>query len=184
VVAAPAVKGVAELRGKTVAMPRTGAGETAFLTNALLEGEVDAGFFGAVTLAPDAFSAVTMVKLGQAAAAFVPAGVAIPGGLRQLTALRRVGWPMLVALPGTDKQLAADLAARARGFGGTTLDGMTGAADGDYKDLAGSLGKRSRTPVLPAPRPPHFGIKALLGGRAVALPGTDISGLIVEPSLD
>ena len=32
--------------------------------------------------------------------------------------------------------------------------------------------------------PPHFGVKGLLAGRAVALPGTDLSGLIVEPTLD
>jgi hypothetical protein len=125
------------------------------------------------------------VKLGQAAAAIVPAGVAIPGGLRQLAGLRRVGWPMLVALAVSVKQLIAGLAARARGFsGGATLDGMAGASDGDYRGLAASLGKRSRKPLLPAPRPPHFGVKALLGNRALALPGTPITGLIVEPTLD
>ncbi len=184
VVAPPSIKGIADLRGKVVSLPRTGAGETAFLTNALLEGEVGDGFFARIAPAPDSFAAATMVKLGQAAAAVVPTGVAVPAGLRQLVSLRRVGWPMLVALPGADRALAAAIATRARSFTGPTLEGMTAPDQGEYKALVASLGKRSRKPIMATPKPPRFGVKGLLEGRAAALPGSDLSGLLVEPTLD
>lgn len=184
IVAPPSVKGLAELRGKTVALPRTGASETSFLVNSLLEGEVDAGYFGGVTLAADAISAVTLVKLGQASAAFVPAAMALPAGLGKLVELRRIGWPMLVAMPGTDKGLIAAVTAQVRSFGGATLDGMTAADQGEYRGLAASMGKPSRRPLMALPGPPRFGVKGLLEGRVLVLPATDPAALLAEPSLD
>src|SRR5512134_576256 len=83
-VAGPGVRSLGDLRGKTIAMPGIGPRDAQFVANALLDGEVEPSFFGKIATAPDALSAVTMVSVGRAQAAFVPSAIELPSGVRTI----------------------------------------------------------------------------------------------------
>ena len=70
------INSVEDLEGKTIAALKIGSRDTAFVTNVLLGGEVDHTYFKSVILAPNPNSAATMVSLGRADAALVPATLA------------------------------------------------------------------------------------------------------------
>ena len=132
-VAKSSVRGLADLKGKTVAIPRVGARTAAFVANVLLEGEVSTKYFAAIKRAADAYSAVTLVGLGRAAAALVPSGVRLGRGVRRLVTLRGVHWPMLVATRGVSSALINRVRRRALGFsGGSVLSGFTGATRSSF----------------------------------------------------
>jgi hypothetical protein len=88
--------GILELRGKTVLVPITDGRHAAFVDNALLGGELAAGFWK-IEPSPDALSAVAAVGLGKADAAVVPSGVALPAGVTRVATLPSVSWPVLIA---------------------------------------------------------------------------------------
>lgn len=181
VVAAQAdITGLRDLVGKTVAMPRTGHRELDFLCDVLLEGQVERSYFGAVTRAPDSFSAVTMVKLGRASAAFVPADVPLPAGTRRVLSLRGVGWPMFVALKGADNGLSATFAALFRGFADGPLEAGVAADAGDYRVLRAAFGRRAKRPVMVASRPPWNVLGALLVRRRYAISAPTVWDLAGE----
>ncbi len=89
---------LAELRGKTVAVPTIGARDEAFVSQVLLEAEVPKDFFAKITYAPDALSALAAIEHGRAEVAIVAgrpraAGGSSPRGdpgAGQLAAPRRV----------------------------------------------------------------------------------------------
>lgn len=75
-------------------IPRTGRNDRRFVSNVLLEGEVDPSYFNWL-LAPDTQSAVRAVKLGKAAAAALPS-TAPTGGLKKVFVASGVPAPAAV----------------------------------------------------------------------------------------
>lgn len=180
-VAGAGVNGVSDLRGRTLAVARTGAREAAFVSNVLLEGEVDAGYFGALTLTPDSLSAVTLVKLGRADAALVPDGVAIADGVRMIGRTRPVSWPMFVALPGATEATITAFATRVSSFGDGALPGMAAVTRTDYGALRAAFRRAPKRPVMPSPRPIRLSPRDLLPGRTFDIPPIDPIDMVSPP---
>jgi len=177
-VASSGIGGLAELYGAVVALPQIGARGDAFLAHSLLEGEVESSWFSQVTTAPDTFSALTLVSVGRARAAFVPAGVALPSGVARVLELRAVGWPMFVALPRTDKELVDAFRERVLGFTGKVLTGFTAASAGDYQTLRASFGKRRRRGPMALPRGSQNAVRELFGGRQPRIRMSELDRLL------
>lgn len=92
-------RGLAELRGKTLAMPSPGARENDFLYRVLLEGEVGTGFLGSVRTTLDAASAVTSTQIGKADLAALPTSALESGEATRLVPvlqLREVPLPLVI----------------------------------------------------------------------------------------
>lgn len=181
-IARTSIDNVRALQATRVAVPATGAREQAFVTNALLGGEVDAAYFAGIVEAPDARSAVTMITVGKVDAAFVPAGVEPPGGTRRLLTLASVGWPMFVALPSADARLSAAFGARIKSFPGSSgFGGFADAGAGGYRSLAGSFGKSAKRGPMALPPPARLSVRELIAGRTFAVPLSDVLDLVSAP---
>jgi hypothetical protein len=166
-----------QLRGKTVTLPRIGAGDAAFLTYTLLESEVEPSFFGKIQPAPDSLSAATMAAVGRADAAFVPAGIPLPGNLRVVASLRPIGWPMLCALPNLDPAVAEELGKRARSFRhGGPFSGFGPAEAGNYRSLR--FRRVPRKGLMAVPKPARLAVRSILAGREFRIPETDVKLLM------
>jgi ABC transporter, phosphonate, periplasmic substrate-binding protein len=182
VVAPGGVARLGDLRGKKIVVPTVGAKEAAFVTNTLLEGEVDATFFGQILEAADARSAITMVSGGKADAALVPGGVDVPGGLTAVAQLHTVGWPMFVALPGAPDDLS-------KAFGGaigkfSASGAFTGfiAADASlYRGLAGSFSRDNKRGPMAVPPPARLTVRELLEGRTFTTSSSNVLDLVEAP---
>jgi ABC-type phosphate/phosphonate transport system substrate-binding protein len=171
-----------DLKGKKVVVPSIGAKDSAFVTNAMLEGEVDAAYFDKILEAADLKSALTMVTVGKADAALVPGGVDLPAGTSRVMSLASVGWPMFVALPGNDDTLVKAFAAKAKTFSSTgTFSGFAGPDAGRYRSLAGSFGKASKKGPMVVPPPARLTVRDLLDGRTFTIPQTDVLDLVEAP---
>jgi hypothetical protein len=174
---------LADLRGKRVVVPSIGAREGAFVTNALLAGEVDAGYFAAILEAADARSALTMVAVGKADAAFVPAGLELPDGLARVMSLGQVGWPMFVALPAADEARARAFARRLASFTSTgAFTGFTAADAGRYRGLAARFSRGRKRGLMAVPPPARLIVRDLLEGRAFAIPPSNVLELVEAPT--
>ncbi|HVK78154.1 MAG TPA: PhnD/SsuA/transferrin family substrate-binding protein [Kofleriaceae bacterium] len=176
------IGGIRDLRGAKVAVPSTGSREQAFVTNALLGGEVDAGYFAAIIEAPDARSAVTMVSVGKADAAFVPAGVEPPSSAKRLLNVGNVGWPMFVALPSADAARTAAFTARIKTFAGSGAFTGFGGDPSSYRGLAGSFGKAVKKGPMALPAPARLSVRELLEGRSFSIPLSDVLDLVEAPA--
>jgi hypothetical protein len=182
VVSSGSVKSLSDLRGKNVALPSTGAKESAFLTNVLLDGEVDAAFFGKVSSAPDALSAVTMVSAGRADAAFVPGGIDLPGGVSRALTVSTVGWPMFVALPSADKSMVDRFGKAARSYSGSgTFTRFTSPESGQYRKL--DFGRPARRGPMAVPPPARLSVRDILVGRVFKIELSDVLQLAEAPNL-
>lgn len=175
------IKGLADLAKKTIAAPRVGSRDTAFVTNVLLGGEVDSGYFDSITFAPNPNSAATMVSLDRAAAALVPVGTKLPSGVRPILNVATVGEPMFVAMPGADKTLVAAFGTAIFSFGGSTFSSFAAPSKGDYTTLKGRFGRAAKRPIMTEPDPTRLATRKLLAGRTFTIAGTDLSGLIAAP---
>lgn len=181
-VAKTSVGNIRDLRGAKVAIPSTGAKAQAFVTNALLGGEVDTSYFASITEAADTRSALTMITVGKVDAAFVPTGVDPPGGTKKLLTLGNVGWPMFVALPAADGKMSAAFATRIKSFGGGGgFSGFGDAGAGNYRSLAGSFGKSAKKGPMALPPPARLSVKELLTGRTFAVPTQNVLELVEAP---
>lgn len=184
-VAGAGVRTLADLRGERLALPATGGKDAAFVTNALLGGEVDAAYFDKLVTAADPRSALALVEVDKAAAAVVPAGVELPSGLRVVMTLRDVGWPMFVATPAADAADAAMIdafAARVRTFGGSgPFTGFTAAEAGDHAGLAASFARPRHRPPMVVPAATRLAARELVGERRFELPLTDVLTLVEAP---
>lgn len=181
-VAKSSIGNIRELRGAKVAIPSTGAKAQAFVTNALLSGEVDASYFASITEAADARSALTMISVGKADAAFVPSGVEPPSGTRRVLTLPSVGWPMFVALSAADDRRSAAFATRIKSFGGAGgFSGFGDAGAGNYRSLAGSFGKSAKKGPMALPPPARLSVKDLLTGRSFVVPQQNVLELVEAP---
>ncbi len=178
-VGSKSVKKLSDLRGKKIAVPTTGAKESAFVTNALLGGEVDVSYFDKIVTASDSKSALTLVSVGKADAALVPGGIDLPGGLSRIMSLREVGWPMFVATPAADAATVKAFSARVKTFSATgAFTGFTSADAGSYKSLAGSFGRPSRKGPMAVPPAARLSVREILEGRSFSIPLSDVLTLI------
>lgn len=177
------VGAIRDLKGTKVAVPTVGAKANAFVTNVLLGGEVDATYFATITEAPDVRSAVTLVSLGKADAAFVPAGVDAPSGTKRLISLPSVGWPVFVSLPGADAKLATAFGARLKSFGGAGGFGsFIDATNGTYRGLVGSFNKASKHGPMALPPPARLNVRDILAGRAANASLSDVLDVVEAPA--
>ena len=181
-IAKSSVGTIRDLRGTKVATPTIGAKAQQFVTNALLGGEVDAAYFGGITEAVDARSAITMITVGKVDAAFVPAGVDAPAGTKRITTLSAIGWPMFVALSSADAKHTSAFAARIKSFSGAGgFSGFTDASAGNYRALTGAFGKTAKKGPMALPPPARLSVKDLLTGRAFNVPLSNTLELVEAP---
>jgi hypothetical protein len=173
---------IRDLRGAKLGIPPVGAKAQAFVTNALLGGEVDAAYFGAMTEAADARSAVTMITVGKVDAAVVPAGIDAPSGTKRITTLSTVGWPMFVSLPSADAKLVTAFGERIKSFSGAGgFSGFTDASAGNYRGLMASFSKTGKRGPMALPPPARLTVKDLLVGRTFAVPSSNPLDVIEAP---
>jgi hypothetical protein len=176
------VSKLADLKGRRVVVPATGAKESAFVTNVLLDGEVEGSYFTKIVEAADARAAVTMVSVGKADAAFVPAGVDLPSGVHSVKSLGEVGWPMFVALPAADEARTKAFGARVKSFSGSgAFGGFAGGDAGRYRGLAGSFGRGTKKGPMAVPPPARLTVRDILEGRAFSIPLSNVLDLVEAP---
>ena len=181
-VASEAIKSMRDLRGKTVVVPTVAGKETAFLLNAMLEGEIAPGYFAKITSAPDALSASAAVGVGRADAAVVPSGLALPGGTHRLLTLREVGWPMFAAAPGVEDATRKAFAAALPSFRSSgTFSRFDAPGSADYPSLARAFAPSSRRGPMAVPPPARLEVKGVLAGRSFSIDESDLSGLVEAP---
>jgi hypothetical protein len=142
------------LKGKKLAFIATGCNDAGFLDNAMLESEVDAGFFGGRSGKSDLTAAVAEVASYKAAqAVFAPIGSA--KGLTKVFDTGSVPNPAFVAItnklpPGVADKVAASVI----GFGGSgAIAGWTKPSREIYTALAARMAKVVKTGVLAAADP-------------------------------
>lgn len=179
------IKNLSDLRGRLVAAPEVGARAAAFITNVLLDGEIEQSYFRDIIWAPNSNSAATMVSLGKADAAFVPADTHLPAGVRHVLTLDAMGWPMLVALPGADKNLVAAFRKAILGYSSNgPFNRFAAAGDANYRGLKASFGQVRRRGIMTVPRPARLTVRDILGEREFILPPSDIALLVQAPATD
>ena len=166
---------VLDLRGKTVVAPVSGPAD--FIDNALLGGELPAGFLRAEA-SPDVVSAVAAVDLGKADAAVVPGGVTLPGGVTRIATLPSVSWPVLIAARGAPADVVARARERAVTFAGSgAIAGFRAGGTDGYAEL----GRRLRRKVRQAPMlQPNLRITVggLIEGRTFAIPRPSLASYL------
>ncbi|HTL32327.1 MAG TPA: ABC transporter substrate-binding protein [Kofleriaceae bacterium] len=180
-VAKSSIGTIKDLKGAKVAIPTVGAKQQAFVTNVLLGAEVDATYFGSIVDAADARSAMTMITVGKADAAFVSSGVEPPAGTKRLLGLTTVGWPMFVALPGADAKLTTAFTGRIKSFGGA--GGFSGFTDPvSYRSLVGAFASSNKRGPMAVPPPARLSVRDLLAGRTFTASVSDPLDSVVAPA--
>jgi hypothetical protein len=168
-----------DLRGRSLLVPTVGGREADLVGNALLGGELPPRFWSALTAAPDAASAVAAVGLGRADAAAVPAGVALPAGVRVVMALPRLPAPIVIGLGlGARRERVAAALLAYRGDGA-----ITGFAAGDA-DVLPALAARLAPPVRRGPLiVPPLALPAgeLVAGRHFTIERADVRSFAAPP---
>jgi hypothetical protein len=148
------------LKGKKLAFIGTGCNDAGFVDNAMLESEVDAGFFGARSAKPDLTAAVAEVASYKAAqAVFAPVGAA--KGLTKVFDTGSVPNPAFVdvggKLPGS---VVERVAASVIGYGGGgAIAGWTKPSREIYTSLAGRMGKVVKSGILAGAEPVRIDAK-------------------------
>jgi hypothetical protein len=174
---------LSDLKGKKVVVPPIGAKSGAFVTSVLFDGEIDTSYFSKIDEAPDAHSATTMVSVGMADAALVPAGTDLPGGVSAVMTLTSVGWPMFVALPSADAATTTSFAGALKGFSSSgAFSGFSGGDAGHYRSLAGSFGHAAKKGPMAVPPPARLTVRDILEGRAFSIPVSNVLDLIEAPA--
>jgi hypothetical protein len=151
------------LRGKKLAYIKMGCKDTAFLENAMLESEVDLGFFGGRVGKPDLGGTVAEVAARKGAqAVFAPVGS--QKGLTKVFDTGSVPNPAFVQL---NTNLPAGISTKVRAAvtrygGGGAISGWKGADAGAYKSLRGRMGKRVKRGIFASPSPVRVDAKDIL----------------------
>jgi len=151
------------LKGKKLAFINTGCNDAGFVDNAMLESEVDAGFFGARVGKNDLTAAIAEVASYKTAqAVFAPASAA--KGLTKVFDTGMVPNPAFVDLSGkTPAGTAEKVAAAVIGYGGGgAISGWAKGDRGIYSALAGRLGKVNKAGVLATPEPVRIDARDVL----------------------
>lgn len=142
------------LKGKKLAYIATGCNDTGFVDNAMLDSEVDAGFFGSRSGKPDLTAALAEVASYKAAqAVFAPSGSA--KGLTKVFDTGAVPNPAFVDVSGKLPQGVVDKVASAVvSYGGAgAITSWTKPSRDIYLALAGRLGKTVKSGILANPDP-------------------------------
>ncbi|MCX5744768.1 MAG: hypothetical protein NT062_19950 [Proteobacteria bacterium] len=151
------------LKGKTLAFVSTGCNDAAFVDHAMLDSEVDGGFFGARTGKPDLTAAIAEVASYKAAhAVFAPVGTA--KGLTKLFDAGLVPNPALVTPSGKlPEPLVDKIAAAVIGYGGGgAIGGWTRPSRDIYANLAARFARTSKAGVLANPEPVRLDARDVL----------------------
>jgi len=151
------------LRGKKLAFVQTGCNDGGFIDNAMLESEVDDGFFGARVGKGDVSAAVAEVASYKTAqAVFAPIGS--EKGLHKIFDTGNVPNPAFVALGSKVPAAVIDKVAAAVGSagGGGTLAGWMKGAREPYQALAGRMGRIAKAAQLATPEPVRLDAKDVL----------------------
>jgi hypothetical protein len=167
------------LKGKKLAYVQTGCNDNAFIDNAMLESEVDAGFFAARVGKPDLTAAVAEVASYKGAqAVFAPSGS--QKGLPKVFDTGAVPNPAFVQINGKvpSSTVTSVGTAVTRFGGGGAISGWASPSKGAYQGLAGRMGKVVKRSVFAPPSPVRFEVKDVLveptSLNETALPDVDI----------
>lgn len=167
-VARGAVDSVLALKGKTVITPSVGGRETAFVTEALLGGELPPDFLK-VEPSPDVLSAIAALGIGKADAAVVPSGLALPAGTNRVVSLPAISWPVLIASPRAPASVQAAAAERALTFSGSgAISGFRPGSADAYRSLARRFGRPQRRGPMVVPNL-RIAVGELIEGRRFAI---------------
>ena len=167
-VARGTVDSVLALKGKTVITPSVGGREAAFVTEALLGGELPPDFLE-VEPSPDVLSAVAALGMGKADAAVVPSGLALPAGTNRVVSLPVISWPVLIASPRAPASVQAAAAERALTFGGAgAISGFRSGSADAYRGLARRFGRPQRRGPMVVPNL-RIAVGELIEGRKFAI---------------
>lgn len=146
-----------ELKGKKLAFVQTGCNDAGFVDNAMLDSEIDAGFFGARTGKADLLGAVAEVASYHAAqAVFAPVGS--QKGLTKIFDTGAVPNPAFAQVNGkVPADVVAKVGAAVTGYGGGgAIAGWAAPNRAIYQALAGSFGRRVKEGVFANPDPVRF----------------------------
>lgn len=151
-----------DLRGKKLVYVQAGCNDAGFVDNAMLESEVDSGFFGARIGEKDltgAIAAVTSYKTAQAV--FAPVGSA--RGLTKVFDTGQVPNPAFVEIGSQPAGLGDKVAAAVVGYGGGgAIAGWTRSSREPYQALASRLGRNTKQGILASPDPVRMDGKDVL----------------------
>jgi hypothetical protein len=151
------------LKGKKLAYIKMGCRDDDFIRNAMLESEVDLGFFGGRVGKPDLSGTVAEVASRKGAeAVFAPVGS--QKGLTKVFDTGSVPNPAFVQL---NKKLPDSVVNKVRSAvtrygGGGAISGWKSADVGNYRSLRGRMGRRVKDGVLAAPNPVGVDAKDVL----------------------
>jgi hypothetical protein len=151
------------LKGKKLAYMQTGCNDNGFIDNAMLESEVDAGFFSARVGKPDLTAAIAEVASYKGAqAVFAPVGA--QKGLTKVFDTGAVPNPAFVQLNAKLPQTVSDkVGAAVVGYGGSgAISSWSAAAKAPFQALAGRFGKVVKSGMFASPDPVRFDAKDVL----------------------
>lgn len=151
------------LRGKKLAFVATGCNDSAFVDNAMLESELDAGFFAARIGEKDLTGSIAAVSSYKAAqAVFAPSGAV--SGLTKVFDTIAVPNPAFVIIGGKlPSALTEKVSAAVTGYSGTgAITGWSAAAREPFLSLANRLNRSVKMPVFATPEPVRLAARDLL----------------------
>lgn len=151
------------LKGKKLAFIASGCNDAGFVDNAMLESEVDPGFFGARVGKPDLTAAIAEVAQTKTAhLVFAPVGSA--KGLTKLFDTGAVPNPAFVEVASRLPQATVDkVAAAVVGYGGGgAITGWAKPSRQIYASFAARLGRVVKTPVFANAEPVRIDAKDVL----------------------
>ena len=154
---------LADLRSKKLAFVKTGCGDTRFIENAMLESELDSGFFSDLVGKSNLSGAVAEVATYRGAhAVFAPSGS--QKGLTKVFDSGAVPTPAFVQL---DVKLSEAIAKKVKdavvGYGASSaIDGWSADNDRAYRALRTRMGKRVKRGLFADPEPVRIDPKEVL----------------------
>ncbi|HEY5948255.1 MAG TPA: hypothetical protein VIV40_22315 [Kofleriaceae bacterium] len=139
------------LKGKKLAYVQTGCNDAGFIDNAMLESEVDAGFFGARVGQNDLTGAVASVSSYKTAqAVFAPSGAV--KGLTKLFDTGNVPNPAFVEIGNKTSGISDKVAAAVVSYGGSgAISGWTKPSQEPFSSLRNRLGQVKKQGVFANP---------------------------------
>lgn len=150
------------LRGKKLAYVQTGCNDSAFIDHAMLESEVDAGFFSARVGKGDLVAAVAEVASYKGAqAVFAPIGS--QKGLTKVFDTGSVPNAAFVEMGDVDAGLAARVASAVTGYGGSgVISGWSAGGKQGFQALAGRMTRSVKSGMFATPDAVRFDAKDVL----------------------
>ena len=151
------------LKGKKLAYIQMGCNDDGFVNNAMLESEVDNGFFGARTGERDLTGAVAAVASYKSAqAVFAPSGAA--KGLTKVFDTAAVPNPAFVEIASkANGTVTEKVAAAVVGYGGAgAISGWSRPSKDPYQAFAGRLGPVRKSGMFASPEPVRISSQEVL----------------------